>query len=1293
MQENIRTTAPQRETGGPETRLHLSDRESSRPFAHALLAAVAGSVRRFFRFAILPILIVGLSETAHPQTVTATLSTGNSPTSVAVNPVTNKTYVVNLGSSTVTIIDGATNSATTVAVGDAPQSVGVNPVTNKIYVANAGGESITVIDGATNATTTVLAGSTPWAVAVNPATNKIYVANYSSNNVTVIDGADNSTTTVTAGKEPFSVVVNPATNKIYVANYGSNNVTVIDGASNSATIIAAGSNPRSVAVNPATNKIYVANAGDNTVLVIDGATNTTKTVLAGSSSSSVAVNPVTNKVYVAGGAGVTVIDGVTNSTTMVTVGADPYSVIVNAATNEIYVTNQFSNTVTLIDGSANTTVTLATGTGPSAAALNPVTNKIYIGNVYSNNLTVIDGATSDTTALAAGSQPWAVAVNPVTNKVYVANPASNNVTVIDGATNNTTFVAAGSLPSSVAVNPITNKIYVGNWDSDSTVVIDGATNSTTTVAAAGGPFSSSIAVNPLTNKIYVAGDGQSVTVIDGATNETTTIPTPLGPWSVAVNPVTNKIYVANFYSNNVTVIDGDSNSTITVAVGSYPQSVGVNSITNKIYVANSGGNTVTVIDGVTNNTTTVQVGSQPRALAVNPVTNKIYVANTATFIFAAVASKSSKTSLPNGLFSPINETSTNSSVTVIDGATNATTTLPVGSSPFSVAVNPVTNKIYVANEGGNTVTVIDGATNTTTSVTAGSAPFSVAVNPVTNQIYIANEGSNSVTVVDEQQLQPISLTTSISPLPNNLADTPTPSFTFDALSAMGTTPDGVYFQVDTWQNDWSTALGKNPSFSGTVLPLQPGFHILYAYAGDGQEATSTQAGSPLTGAVQAYGFVVPRPTPGPPTVVSLTPMSGSGTTQTFTGVYSDPNGAGDISNVEILLNTTARGANACYVMYLKGYLYLQNDTWTGWSAGLSPGSTAHVSNSQCTLSASGSSYSVSGNTATLNVALTFSSSFSGPKNVYLRATEADGSNSGWVQMGAWGAMSIGSPTVVSVTPSLGSGAMQTFTGVYSDPNGGADLTNVQILFNTTSRGAYACYVMYLDGSLYLQNDGWTGWSAGVSPGSTAQVSNSQCTLSAAGSSYSVSGNMATLTVALTFSGSFGGPKNVYLRAWETDGANSGWVQAGKWGAMSIGSPTVVSVTPSSGSGATQTFTGVYSDPNGGADLTNVQILFNTTPLGAYACYIMYLDGSLYLQNDGGTGWSAGMTPGSTAQVSNSQCTLSAAGSSYSVSGNVATLTVALTFSGSFGEPKNVYLRAWEADSRNSGWVQAGAWVP
>jgi hypothetical protein len=47
-------------------------------------------------------------------------------------------------------------------------------------------------------------------------------------------------------------------------------------------------------------------------------------------------------------------------------------------------------------------------------------------------------------------------------------------------------------------------------------------------------------------------------------------------------------------------------------------------------------------------------------------------------------------------------------VTVIDGATLVTTTAGVGPSPFGLAVNSVTNRIYVPNYLGATVSVIDG---------------------------------------------------------------------------------------------------------------------------------------------------------------------------------------------------------------------------------------------------------------------------------------------------------------------------------------------------------------------------------------------------------------------------------------------------------------------------------------------------------------------------------------------------------------------------------------------------------
>ena len=74
---------------------------------------------------------------------------------------------------------------------------------------------------------------------------------------------------------------------------------------------------------------------------------------------------------------------------------------------------------------------------------------------------------------------------------------------------------------------------------------------------------------------------------------------------------------------------------------------------------------------------------------------------------------------------------------MIDGASNGTVTLSVGTTPIALAVNPVTNQIYVVNWDGGTVTVIDGATNGATTISVGSKPIALAINSLTNRIYVA----------------------------------------------------------------------------------------------------------------------------------------------------------------------------------------------------------------------------------------------------------------------------------------------------------------------------------------------------------------------------------------------------------------------------------------------------------------------------------------------------------------------------------------------------------------------------
>lgn len=169
----------------------------------------------------------------------------------------------------------------------------------------------------------------------------------------------------------------------------------------------------------------------------------------------------------------------------------------------------------------------------------------------------------------------------------------------------------------------------------------------------------------------------------------------------------------------VTSLRADSVLT-TITVGGEPTGIAANPLTNKIYVAIDALGQVAVINGRTQQVTTrLDVGRNAIAVAVNPFTNRIYA-------------------------SGCNPTACN--IFVIDGRTDKIlTNIPVATGQFlgiqGLAVNPVTNLIYATDSDNQQYIVIDGKTNTiVTQVSVFTQPSRVAVNPKTNRIYIAGSG-------------------------------------------------------------------------------------------------------------------------------------------------------------------------------------------------------------------------------------------------------------------------------------------------------------------------------------------------------------------------------------------------------------------------------------------------------------------------------------------------------------------------------------------------------------------------
>jgi YVTN family beta-propeller protein len=82
--------------------------------------------------------------------------------------------------------------------------------------------------------------------------------------------------------------------------------------------------------------------------------------------------------------------------------------------------------------------------------------------------------------------------------------------------------------------------------------------------------------------------------------------------------------------------------------------------------------------------------------------------------------------------------------------------IPIGHQPGGVAVDPVANRVYVANEEGSSIDVIDGSSNTLiTSVHVGPKPRHVAVDPEAKRVYVTRYFCRCVSVVDAETNLPI----------------------------------------------------------------------------------------------------------------------------------------------------------------------------------------------------------------------------------------------------------------------------------------------------------------------------------------------------------------------------------------------------------------------------------------------------------------------------------------------------------------------------------------------------------
>jgi DNA-binding beta-propeller fold protein YncE len=216
----------------------------------------------------------------------------------------------------------------------------------------------------------------------------------------------------------------------------------------------------------------------------------------------------------------------------------------------------------------------------------------------------------------------------------------------------------------------------------------------------------------------------------------TTITLDKVPKCIAVNEETNLVYVG--VEDGVMVIDGESYNVVAeIPLEAEVIGLAINPQTNRIYAVVYG-ERVAVIDGATNQivdemSEAIFDSSSGVGIAVNPFTNLVYIEDRAGLMgqYDCVKVYSGET---NQLVTSLN----------VPGSNTHEYMEEVG-----LAINPVTNRIYVTWSGNSTLHMFDGNSNEfMETVKPSSFSESVTVNTYTNYVYVGNVVLDGETLVE-----------------------------------------------------------------------------------------------------------------------------------------------------------------------------------------------------------------------------------------------------------------------------------------------------------------------------------------------------------------------------------------------------------------------------------------------------------------------------------------------------------------------------------------------------------------
>lgn len=239
-------------------------------------------------------------------------------------------------------------------------------------------------------------------------------------------------------------------------------------------------------------------------------------------------------------------------------------------------------------------------------------------------------------------------------------------------------------------------------------------------------------VAQILSKIFVSDFQRGIMLIyDLQTNAVREKDVLSGPRDVVTDHATGRVYVANFNLGTVTVIDGESEEIFDeISTGGAPNGLAIDAVDGLLYVSDFVNDQVTVIDLVSGEVLDmISVGDGPDGIEVDE-DGYVWVSN-----------------LNDGTVTVLPPFFDNGS----GGAQGEGETIAVGGQALALAINPLTDNVFVANYADDTVSVIDRLSREVTdTLDVGDGPNAVGVAATAGMVYVGNHEDDTITPISDR---------------------------------------------------------------------------------------------------------------------------------------------------------------------------------------------------------------------------------------------------------------------------------------------------------------------------------------------------------------------------------------------------------------------------------------------------------------------------------------------------------------------------------------------------------------